>query len=102
MAENLYFFKLDSAMQTPTQIRTKITQLDVIIASLYDTALKSVATGNFVRYQIDTGQTKQDVEYSTTDSIIKAIQGYEKLRSMLVVKLQPRVVRLMDSKNFKF
>lgn len=102
MANNLYFFKLDSGMETPTQIRTKITQLDVIIAALYGTALKSVATGNFVRYQIDTGQTKQDVEYSTMSQVTEAIQDYEKLRSMLVNKLQPRVIRLMDSKNFKF
>lgn len=101
MANGLYFFKLDSAMQTPTQIRTKIAQLDVIIASLYDIALKSVSTGNFVRYQIDTGQTKQDVEYSSTESVIKAIEGYEKLRQMLVNKLQPRMFRLMDSKNFR-
>ena len=95
------FFKLDSPIQTREQIIAKIAQLDAIITSLYDTALKSVANGNMIQYRIDTGQTKQEIEYSKVEDVVLAIERYEKLRTMLVVKCQPKVVRLMDSKNFK-
>lgn len=101
MDNSILIFKLNSGQQTRAQICTKIEQLDAIIASLYNTALTSVGTGNYVKYKIDTGQTKQEVEYSTTESVVKAIASYEKLRQMLQNKLTPRVVRMMDSKNFR-
>lgn len=101
METTIISFKLDSGQQTRSQICAKIAQLDLIISSLYDTALKSVGTGNFVKYKIDTGQTKQEVEYSTTESVVKSIQQYEKLRQMLQNKLSSRVFRVMDSKNFR-
>ena len=98
---NILVFKLDSGQQSATQIRSKIAQLDAIISALYVTALKSVQGGDIYYHEIDTGQSRQRVQYSTVDSIVKAIEGYEKLRMMLQVKLQPRMVRLMDSKNFR-
>jgi hypothetical protein len=100
MEKGVISCKLDSGQQTKAQVKAKIAQLDIIISSLYDTALVSVGNGDKIMYKIDTGQTKQEVEFSTTDSIVKAIAGYEKLRTMMEVKLHPRNVRLMDSKNF--
>ena len=98
---NILVFKLDSGQQTATQIRSKIAQLDAIISALYDTALKPVQGGDIYYHEIDTGQSRQRVQYTTMDSVVKSIEGYEKLRTMLQVKLQPRMVRLMDSKNFR-
>jgi len=99
--ENVNFFKLPTGAQTREQICAKIVLLDAIIDSLYTTALVSVGTGNMSEYEIDTGQTKQRVRYTTTESVVKAIEGYERLRQMLQNKLQPRSFRLMDSKSFR-
>lgn len=100
MSEVLYF-KLDYACQTRQQIKNKIAQIDAIIESLYATALKSVETGNMVLYELDTGQTKTRVQYSDMGSVTRAIENYEKIRTMLQNKLLPRIVTLTDSKNFK-
>lgn len=101
MQDDFITFKINTQQQTPAQIKTKIGQLDTIISALYDTAMVSVGNGDKIMYRIDTGQTKHEVTFSTTKSIVDAIEGYEKLRSMLQNKLSPRKVRLVDSKNFR-
>jgi hypothetical protein len=101
MANNILKYKIDTDQQTRAQICAKIAQIDVMILSLYSTALKSVANGDVAEYEIDTGQTKQKVKYTSTSSVYNAINGYEMLREKLQAKLSPRVVRLMDGKNFR-
>ena len=95
------YFKLDTCMQTREQIVTKIGQIDAIIESLYATALTSVANGDKIMYELDTGQTRQKVQYSTTQSVTASINSYENLRQMLQNKLSPRYFRLSDSQNFR-
>lgn len=95
------FFKLDAGQQTPAQIKTKIAQIDAIINSLYDTALKSVQSGNIAEYRIDTGQTIQQVKYSNTTTVTNTIQQYEKIRVMLQNKLTGRRFTLVDQSNFR-
>ena len=100
MHSNIQKYKIYTAQQTPDQICAKIEQIDAIIASLYNTALVSVGNGDVAEYEIDTGQTKQKVKYTSTSSVTNAIKNYETIRDMLRAKLSPRVVRRMDSKNF--
>jgi hypothetical protein len=95
------FFRIDSGARTRTEILAIIAQIDALISSLYSTAIQSVANGGTAEYEIDTGQTKQKVKYTSTESITVAIQGYEKLRTMMENKLQSRIVRLVDEKNFR-
>lgn len=95
------FYRIDTACRTRAQILVIIGQIDALIASLYTTAIQSVANGGTAEYEIDTGQTKQKVKYTTTESVTRAISEYEKLRMMMENKLQNRVVRLVDSKNFR-
>lgn len=94
-------FKISTGQQTRAEICAKIVQIDAIIASLYTTALISVGNGDIARYEIDTGQSRQEVEYTKLDQVTKAIENYEKIRQMLQNKLSPRTFRLMDSKNFR-
>ena len=100
MANSLYF-KLATGSRTKEQILLKIASIDALIDSLLETAMKSVATGNMIEYEIDTGQTKQRVQYSTTASVLDSIQGYEKIRQMYQNQLLPRSFTLKDSRNFK-
>jgi len=97
---NIQKYKIDTAQQTRAQICAKIAQIDLILESLYNTALVSVGNGDVAEYEIDTGQTKQKVKYTSTTSVTNAIGQYEKIREMLQAKLSSRVIRLMDSKNF--
>lgn len=78
-----------------------ITKINAIITSLYTTALTSVGNGDIVKYEIDTGQTKQNVEYRDLESITAAIAGYEKLKNLYKSYLTPSAVRLVDSKNLR-
>jgi len=100
MSSNIQYFIIPTGAQTRTQICDKIAKLDLLIDSLYTVAITSVGNANIIEYEINTGQTKQRVEYSTAKQVTDAIAQYEKLRDMLRVKLTPRVVRLSDSKNF--
>jgi hypothetical protein len=94
------YCKIDANLQSCTTIKAKIVKIDAIIDVLYETALKSVANGDTVEYSLDDGQVKINKTFATTESVISAIKGYENIRTMLSNKLVPRVVRLMDGKNF--
>ena len=95
------FYKANPAAQTAAEICAQIGMIDAIIAELFTTALTSVQTGNVAEYEIDTGQSKQRVKYTSVGSVHRAIRGYSELRAYFANKLTPRNVRLMDSKNFK-
>ena len=101
MATDIKFFKIPNEQQTVVQIRSKIARIDAIIDSLYNTALISVGNGDKIQYEIDTGQTKQKVEYTDPKQVTDAIESYERIRQLLVNKTQPRCIRLVDSKNFR-
>jgi len=96
----IQYIKIDANFESCTSIKAKIAKVDIIISSLMDTALKSVMNGDTVEYTLDTGQTKINKVFSTTQSVTKAIKDYEAIRTMYVNKLNSRVVRLVDSKNF--
>tara|TARA_R110002167_G_scaffold24774_7_gene86682 strand:- start:4950 stop:5141 length:192 start_codon:yes stop_codon:yes gene_type:complete len=60
----------------------------------------SVGNANRVKYEIDTGQTKQIVEFTSPDQVTKALQIYEKMRQYYNNKLSPRVFKATNYKNF--
>lgn len=97
----ILYYELYLNFETCTSIRAKITKIDAVIDALLTTALKSVQTGNRVEYQIDTGQTKQKVVYSSTESVTKAIQEYEKIRQIYVNKLTGSEFRNVDQRNLR-
>ena len=97
---NIQKFKIGTGQKTRQQICDRIAEIDLILDELYKVALVSVANGDVAEYEIDTGQTKQKVKYTTTSSVRNSIEGDEKIRLMLQNQLAPRKVRLMDSKNF--
>ena len=100
MAEVIYY-KYDPSCRTDADVVAIIAQIDAILASLRTTAMTAVATGQFLEYEYDTGMTKTNIVYRSTDQIIASMEGFEKLRQYYVNKRQPNVVRLVDSKNLK-
>ena len=95
------FCKIDNNAETPEEIKAQIAIIDAIIAELLNTALKSVQTGNIAEYELDTGQSKQRVKYTSVGSVMKAVRGWKELRKYFANDLLPRNVRLMDVKNFR-
>jgi len=100
MSDNTQYFTLNTGARTRAEICAEIEQLDALIASLYATALISVGNANIIEYEINTGQTKQRVEYTTAKQVTDAIVSYKTIRGMLRAELTPNRVRLRDSKNF--
>lgn len=99
--EGIVFIKFDLNLETCKSIRDRIAKIDSIIDSLLTTALTTVNEGNIAEYELDTGQTRNRVKYNSPESVLDAIDKYETLRNRYALKLQPRMVRLMDEKNFR-
>lgn len=101
MHNDIIYLKLDlCGGRTRAEIQANITKINALIALLLDTAIKSVANGNVVEMQLDTGQTKTNVTYSDVSAITRAIKNYEEIRQLYVNMLNPRMVRLVNSKTF--
>lgn len=97
----IIYIKLDCNLQSATTVQAKIDKIDAIIDSLFTTALTSVGQGNVAEYELDTGQTRTNVKYTSLSQVQAAIQQYENIRQRYVNMLSPRMVRLVDSKNFR-
>lgn len=96
----MIFIKIGTGQRTREQVIARISEVDNLIDSLFTTAMTSVQNGSIAEYEIDSGQSTSKVKYTTLSQVTDAISKYEKIRSLYENKLQSRVVRLMDSKNF--
>jgi hypothetical protein len=101
MATNILLFKLPVNRRSAASIKAKIAEIDVLIDELFNSAMKSVSTGNIMEYDLDTGQTKTKIKYTSVSSVVASIEDYEKLRQMYVNMLNGStgVHRLIDERN---
>ena len=88
-------------IDTATSIRAKITAIDAIISALLTVAANAAATDNITEYMLDDGQTKINTVYKGTSGVYASIKNFENLKQYYINKLNPRRVRLVDSKNFR-
>ncbi len=86
---------------TDEEIMEIIPQLKAIRNSLLSTALVSVGKGNISEYELDSGQTKTRVKYTSTKMVLDSIEGYERLIQMYQNKINQGPIRLVGSQNFK-
>lgn len=103
--KNVLYYNIKIDRRSPAQIQALIAQLDTIIDELFTKALASVGTGNIAEYELDTGQTKTKIRYTSTKSVTESIQSFEALRetylSILENKCFGRVTQLVDQRNFR-
>jgi hypothetical protein len=78
----------------------KIAAIDNIINTLMTTAATAAADQNITEYTLNDGQTQIKASYRSVDSIFNSINSFEKLKQMYINRLNGRVVRLVDGKNF--
>lgn len=84
-----------------TCLRDKIARIDAIIVALEDAALKGAAQGNISDYSLNDGQTQIRTAYRSITDISASINAFEQIRQRYINQLNGRVVRLVDSKNFR-
>lgn len=94
----------DSALvyiQSATSLQAKITAIDDIIDSLIIAATAGGGTGNIQEYSLNDGQTTIRTAYRNPNEIHAAISGFEQIRQRYVNRLNGRIYRAVDEKNFR-
>lgn len=80
----------------------KVKRIDAIIIALEDAALQAAANNGITEYTLDDGQTTIKQGYRSTIEVLNSIIGFERLRQMYLNRLNGRMVRLVDSKSFRY
>jgi hypothetical protein len=94
------FDSADIYIQCTTDLRERIVRIDAIIDALETTALKAAATGNISEYSLNDGQTQIKTVYRSPKDVQASIDAFEMIKQRYINRLNGRVVRLVDSKNF--
>lgn len=99
----VFVVKYPSKSRTPAELQAIIDNLDSIISQLMTTALTEVAKVGIAEYELDTGQSRTQLRYTSATQITAAIEAYERLRKLYWNMLynQSGSMRLVDEKNFK-
>ena len=84
-----------------TTSREKLARVNAIITALEDVALKAAANGDISQYSLDDGQVKIMTTYRTAEDVSKSIQAFEVIKQRYINQINGRMVRLVDSKNFR-
>lgn len=88
-------------VESQTTLAAKIVAIDAIIDALIIQGADSIATENITEYQLNDGQTIIKQVYRGTTAIAKANDFWEAIKQRYVNRLNGRVVRSIDSKNFR-
>jgi hypothetical protein len=88
-------------IESATTIEAKIIAIEAIQAALLSTALKAASQGNISEYQLNDGQTIIKTVYRNAKEIQASYDAFEVIKQRLINSLNGRVMRLMDSKNFR-
>lgn len=78
----------------------RIEKLNAIIDTLLDAQLEFGADPNKLEYGFDDGQTKIKMVYRDLAAVAAAIAVYDRTLQMYLNRVNGRMSRLMDSKNF--
>lgn len=87
-------------IEAQSGLQAKITAIDAIIDALLLTAAKAAAGDNISEYSLNDGQTQIKTVYRGTSAVYASIRDFEKLKQMYMSRINGRVIRLVDDKNF--
>lgn len=96
----VYYDSASLYIEQATTLRGKITAIENIINGLLSTAATAAANDHITEYSLDDGQTKIRAVYRSVREIEASIQSFERLKQLYVNRLNGRVTRLVDGKNF--
>lgn len=81
-------------------LQEKINGIDLIIEGLLNAAVKAAENEGISEYQLNDGQTIIKTVYRGVNQIFSSVSAFERLKQMYVNRLNGRVIRLVDEKNF--
>lgn len=96
----VYFDSSSIYLASATTNIAKIAAIDNIITGLLTVAATAAANDNISEYSLDDGQTVIREVYQGTAAVMRSIQAFEQLKTYYQNKLNGRVARAVDVKNF--
>lgn len=87
-------------IESGSTLLEKIQRIDQVISALLALMVDNVSSAQYKEYQLDDGQTKIRSVYNSPADIQTSINAMEKLKQMYVNRLNGRVFRLRDGRNF--
>lgn len=97
----IIFDSADIFIESASSLQDKIAKIDLVIDALLTNALKAAANQNISEYSLNDGQTQIKTAYKGTESVMKSIEAFEKLKTYYTIKLNGgRMTRLVDGRNF--
>jgi len=96
----VYYDSAYKYIDCASDLRGKIARIEAIITALETTALKAAANDNISEYSLNDGQTVIRTVYKSAQDVLNSIMAFEKIRQMYMNRLNGRVMRLVDGKNF--
>jgi len=97
----VYFDRCGLYIQSKQSLHDKIVAIDAIIDALIVQSADAIASENITEYQLNDGQTIIKQVYRGASNISQAIMSFESIKQIYVNRLNGRVVRSIDSKNFR-
>lgn len=101
---NVIFTNIPAILEAQGTLEARVAMLDTILNGMETAILKATTTGQFALYRLDTGQTKNEVQYRSLNELQLAYAGVLKIQQMLLTRInanrQGRVIRMVDGKNF--
>ncbi len=101
---NIIFTNIPAILESCGSLEARVAMLDTILNGMETVILKATTTGQFELYRLDTGQTKNEVQYRSINELQLAYASILKIQQMLLTRInanrQGRVIRLVDGKNF--
>lgn len=88
-------------VQSCIGMRARIAAIDAILDALFATALKAAAGEDISQYSLNDGQVIIATTYKTAGDVERSIIAFERMKHMYMNQLNGRVIRLVDSKNFR-
>lgn len=88
-------------IEAQSGLQAKIIAIDAIIEALLITAVKAATNDNISEYSLNDGQTQIKTVYKGADAVVRSIKEFEKIKQLYVNRLNGRMIRLVDDKNFR-
>lgn len=96
----VYFDSAEIYLESKSKLRDKIRAISAIIDALLLASVKAAGNEDLTEYTLNDGQTTIRAMYRGSESVMKSVQAYEKLKEYYINKLNGRSFRAIDRKSF--
>ena len=97
----VYYDSEQIYLQSKSTIAAKVSAIDDLIDALFLQMAAVVGTSNIEEYQLNDGQTTIRTKYRSPEQITATINVLEQMRNRYENRLNGRIARGVDSKNFR-